>query len=228
MKKSVIAVSLLISMGLSPMSFGEGIPTFDVVQMQKSMEMINEARNQLKELQEQVATAKSQLKAFEEEARLLKGDPTQLLDNIFDSSTAYLNNALEDSQKAVSEREVDDYLKSKGITAEDGTELKADYERKIQQIKRMESLQSNIESRAKRMEKLQDKFNNTELQKEREQIIAQIQIENVNMQNTMKAVELEMKKQEQEQEIERKEAVVKYLNSEMETFKPKGFIDLSK
>ncbi|MEX9450938.1 type IV secretion system protein [Proteus mirabilis] len=226
MKKSVIAVSLLISMGLSPMSFGEGIPTFDVVQMQKSMEMINEARNQLKELQEQVATAKSQLKAFEEEARLLKGDPTQLLDNIFDSSTAYLNNALEDSQKAVSEREVDDYLKSKGITAEDGTELKADYERKIQQIKRMESLQSNIESRAKRMEKLQAKFNNTELQKEREQIIAQIQIENVNMQNTMKAVELEMKKQEQENKIIESEALKASMDNEFKKPKIKGYFDI--
>lgn len=226
MKKSVIAVSLLISMGLSPMSFGDGIPTFDVVQMQKSMEMINEARNQLKELQEQVATAKSQLKAFEEEAKLLKGDPTRLLDNIFDSSTAYLNNALEDSQKAVSEREVDDYLKSKGITAEDGTELKADYERKIQQIKRMESMQSNIESRAKRMEKLQDKFNNTELQKEREQIIAQIQIENVNMQNTMKAVELEMKKQEQENKIIESEALKASMDNEFKKPNIKGYFDI--
>ena len=226
MKKSVIAVSLLISMWLSPMSFGDGIPTFDVVQMQKSMEMINEARNQLKELQEQVATAKSQLKAFEEEAKLLKGDPTRLLDNIFDSSTAYLNNALEDSQKAVSEREVDDYLKSKGITAEDGTELKADYERKMQQIKRMESMQSNIESRAKRMEKLQDKFNNTELQKEREQIIAQIQIENVNMQNTMKAVELEMKKQEQENKIIESEALKASMDNEFKKLNIKGYFDI--
>ncbi|MFH6841013.1 type IV secretion system protein [Providencia sp. 2024EL-00732] len=230
MKKNIITLTLLASFVFSPLSFAGGIPTIDVAAIAEAEKMLLEARNQLKELQTQVATAKSQLDDFRKEAEETKKRLEGYTDfsNIFDSSTEYLKDTLNDFKSDIKQVEIDDYLKSKGVDVQDNTELKADYERKVEQIKRYEKIQTNLESQSTKLDKLQREFRDATTPQKREEILNTIQLENLKMQNTMKTVELEMKKQEQEQEIEKKEAVVKYLNSEMETFKPKGFIDLTK
>lgn len=230
MKKNIIALSVLVSFTFSPLSFAGGIPTIDVAAIAESVKMLEEARNQLNELKTQVATAKSQLDSFVKEAEDTKRRLEGYTDfsNIFDSSTEYLKDTLNDFKSDIKQVEIDDYLKSKGVDVKDDTELKADYERKVEKIKRYEKIQTNLESQSSKLDKLQREFKSATTPQKREEILNTIQLENLKMQNTMKTVELEMKKQEQEQEIEKKEAVVKYLNSEMETFKPKGFIDLTK
>lgn len=230
MKKNMIALTLAASFIFSPISFAGGIPVIDAAGLAESVKMVMEAQNQLKELQDQVKTAKSQLDDFRKEAEETKKrlEGYANFDNIFDSSTEFLKDTLKDYEKEISKGEVDDYLKSKGIDVKDDTELKAQYERKIEQIKRNEKTQERLMQQSKKMDKLQREFETATTPQKREEILNTIQLENLKMQNTMKAVELEIKKQEQENEMERKEAVIKYLNSEVKPVKPKGFIDLTK
>ncbi|MDE9544134.1 type IV secretion system protein [Xenorhabdus bovienii] len=229
MKKHIIALTVATSFIFSPMTFA-AFPVTDVLGLAESVKMIMEAQKQLKELQDQVKTAKSQLDDFRKEAEETKKrlEGYTNFDNIFDSSTEFLKDMLKDYEKEISKREVDDYLNSKGIEVKDNTELKAQYERKIEQIKRNEKTQQRLESQSKRLDKLQREFERATTPQKREEILNTIQLENLKMQNTMKVVELEIEKQEQENEIVRKEAVIKYLNSEVKPVKPKGFIDLAK
>lgn len=230
MKKHIIALTLATSFVFSPVSFAGGIPVIDGASIAESIKMVQEAQKQLKELQDQVRTAKTQLEDFRKEAEETKKrlEGYANFDNIFDSSTEFLKETLKDYEKELSRTEIDDYLKSKGIDVKEDSELKAQYERKIEQIKRNERTQERLTEQSKRMDRLQREFERATTPQKREEILNTIQLENLKMQNTMKAVELEIKKQEQENEIERKEAVIKYLNSEIKPVKPKGFIDLTK
>ncbi|WP_323085855.1 type IV secretion system protein [Providencia alcalifaciens] len=229
MKKNMIALTLSASFIFSPISFAGGIPVIDAAGLAESVKMVMEAQNQLKELQDQVKTAKSQLDDFRKEAEETKKrlEGYANFDNIFDSSTEFLKDTLKDYEKEISKGEVDDYLKSKGIDVKDDTELKAQYERKIEQIKRNEKTQERLMQQSKKMDKLQREFETATTPQKREEILNTIQLENLKMQNTMKAVELEIKKQEEENKILENEALKASVSKEFEKPKIKGYFDIN-
>ncbi|HHR6469815.1 TPA: type IV secretion system protein [Providencia alcalifaciens] len=229
MKKNMIALTLAASFIFSPISFAGGIPVIDAAGLAESVKMVMEAQNQLKELQDQVKTAKSQLDDFRKEAEETKKrlEGYANFDNIFDSSTEFLKDTLKDYEKEISKGEVDDYLKSKGIDVKDDTELKAQYERKIEQIKRNEKTQERLMQQSKKMDKLQREFETATTPQKREEILNTIQLENLKMQNTMKAVELEIKKQEEENKILENEALKASVSKEFEKPKIKGYFDIN-
>lgn len=229
MKKNIITLTLLVSFVFSPLSFAGGIPTIDVAAIAEAEKMLLEARNQLKELQTQVATAKSQLDDFRKEAEETKKRLEGYTDfsNIFDSSTEYLKDTLNDFKSDIKQVEIDDYLKSKGVDVQDNTELKADYERKVEQIKRYEKIQTNLESQSTKLDKLQREFRDATTPQKREEILNTIQLENLKMQNTMKTVELEMKKQEQENKILESEAMKASMDNEFKKPSIKGYFDIN-
>ncbi|WHT81968.1 type IV secretion system protein [Providencia rettgeri] len=229
MKKNIITLTLLASFVFSPLSFAGGIPTIDVAAIAEAEKMLLEARNQLKELQTQVATAKSQLDDFRKEAEETKKRLEGYTDfsNIFDSSTEYLKDTLNDFKSDIKQVEIDDYLKSKGVDVQDNTELKADYERKVEQIKRYEKIQTNLESQSTKLDKLQREFRDATTPQKREEILNTIQLENLKMQNTMKTVELEMKKQEQENKILESEAMKASMDNEFKKPSIKGYFDIN-
>lgn len=229
MKRNIIALSVLVSFTFSPLSFAGGIPTIDVAAIAESVKMLEEARNQLNELKTQVATAKSQLDSFVKEAEDTKRRLEGYTDfsNIFDSSTEYLKDTLNDFKSDIKQVEIDDYLKSKSVDVKDDTELKADYERKVEKIKRYEKIQTNLESQSSKLDKLQREFKSATTPQKREEILNTIQLENLKMQNTMKTVELEMKKQEQENQILESEALKASMDKEFKKPSIKGYFEIN-
>ncbi|HAT5579043.1 TPA: hypothetical protein SMT61_003592 [Proteus mirabilis] len=229
MKKHFIAVTLATSFIFSPVSFAGGIPVIDGASIAESIKMVQEAQKQLKELQDQVKTAKTQLEDFRKEAEETKKrlEGYTNFDNIFDSSTEFLKETLKDYEKELSRTEIDDYLKSKGIDVKEDSELKAQYERKIEQIKRNERTQERLTEQSKRMDRLQREFERATTPQKREEILNTIQLENLKMQNTMKAVELEIRKQEQENEIIESEALKASVSKEFEKPKITGYFNIN-
>lgn len=229
MKKHIIALTLATSFIFSPVSFAGGIPVIDGASIAESIKMVQEAQKQLKELQDQVRTAKTQLEDFRKEAEETKKrlEGYANFDNIFDSSTEFLKETLKDYEKELSRTEIDDYLKSKGIDVKENSELKAQYERKIEQIKRNERTQERLTEQSKRMDRLQREFERATTPQKREEILNTIQLENLKMQNTMKAVELEIKKQEQENEIIESEALKASVSKEFEKPKITGYFNIN-
>lgn len=229
MKKHIIALTLATSFVFSSVSFAGGIPVIDGASIAESIKMVQEAQKQLKELQDQVKTAKTQLEDFRKEAEETKKrlEGYANFDNIFDSSTEFLKETLKDYEKELSRTEIDDYFKSKGIDVKEDSELKAQYERKIEQIKRNERTQERLTEQSKRMDRLQREFERATTPQKREEILNTIQLENLKMQNTMKAVEFEIKKQEQENEILENEALKASFNKEFEKPKVKGYFEIN-
>ncbi|HED3891543.1 TPA: hypothetical protein R4229_003977 [Morganella morganii] len=227
MRKTIMALFVIFTCSVSSV-YADGIPTFDALNVQQSVKMVAEAQKQLEELKEQVATAKSQLEDFRKEAEETKKRLEGFTDfgNIFDSSTAYLKDTLKDIQGDLSDADYYDWQAKQKIETEKGSGLEAEYQRRAAKIHRYEKLQDNLTLQSAKMDSLQREFKGATTPQKREEILNTIQLENLSMQNTMKAVEFEMKKQEQEDAIAEKEALKKHMAEQMEAPKITGYFPL--
>lgn len=227
MRKIITALFVIFTCSINSV-YADGIPTFDALNVQQSVKMVAEAQKQLKELQEQVATAKSQLDDFRKEAEETKKRLEGFTDfgNIFDSSTAYLKDTLKDIQGDLSDADYYDWQAKQKIETEKGSGLEAEYQRRAAKIHRYEKMQDNLKVQSAKLDSLQREFKDATTPQKREEVLNTIQLENLKMQNTMKAVEFEMKKQEQEDAVAEKEALNKYMDEQMKTPTMKGFFTL--
>lgn len=227
MRKIITALFVIFTCSVSSV-YADGIPTFDALNVQQSVKMVAEAQKQLKELQEQVATAKSQLEDFRKEAEETKKRLEGFTDfgNIFDSSTAYLKDTLKDIQGDLSDADYYDWQAKQKIETEKGSGLEAEYQRRAAKIHRYEKMQDNLTVQSAKLDSLQREFKDATTPQKREEVLNTIQLENLKMQNTMKAVEFEMKKQEQEDAVAEKEALKKHMAEQMESPKITGYFPL--
>lgn len=227
MRKIVTALLLVFACSSSSV-YASGIPVIDAASIAESVKMLAEAQKQLKELQEQVATAKNQLEDFRKEAEETKKRLEGFTDfgNIFDSSTAYLKDTLKDIQGDLSDADYYDWQAKQKIETEKGSGLEAEYQRRAAKIHRYEKMQDNLTVQSAKLDSLQREFKDATTPQKREEVLNTIQLENLKMQNTMKAVEFEMKKQEQEDAVAEKEALKKHMAEQMESPKITGYFAL--
>lgn len=226
--RKIITALLLVFTCSSSSVYASGIPVIDAASIAESVKMLAEAQKQLKELQEQVATAKSQLDDFRKEAEETKKRLEGFTDfgNIFDSSTAYLKDTLKDIQGDLSDADYYDWQAKQKIETEKGSGLEAEYQRRAAKIHRYEKMQDNLTVQSAKLDSLQREFKDATTPQKREEVLNTIQLENLKMQNTMKAVEFEMKKQEQEDAVAEKEALKKHMAEQMESPKITGYFPL--
>lgn len=184
-----------------------GIPVIDAGSIAQSTALVVEAGKQLKELQDQVKTAKNQLADFRKEAEDTKKRLEGFTDysNIFGSAETYLKNTLNEAKKDIINM---DSLKSQyGIDAPSNTKLSKEYETKLKKIQRYETMENNIVTQSKKLDKLQRNFSDAETPQQREEILNNLQLENMKMQNTLVAFDLAMKQEQTSAEIEKQKAV---------------------
>lgn len=228
MKKNIVAV-LLSSALASPVVFGGGIPTIDGAAIAQSAQILNEAKNQLKELQDQVKTAKNQLADFQKEAEETKRRLEGYTDfgSYFDSSSAYLKDTLNDVKKDITSKDLSDFFNDNDIKVEDGSGLESIYKAKVEEIKTYERLQDNLTTQAKKMDRLQRDFESATTPQQKQDILNTLQMENLKMDTTLKAVDYELKKQKETQQIKENELQRKYMENEMKTPEIKGSFNLN-
>ncbi|MEG9385077.1 type IV secretion system protein [Morganella morganii] len=226
--RKIITALLLVFTCSSSSVYASGIPVIDAASIAESVKMLAEAQKQLKELQEQVATAKSQLEDFRKEAEETKKRLEGFTDfgNIFDSSTAYLKDTLKDIQGDLSDADYYDWQAKQKIETEKGSGLEAEYQRRAAKIHHYEKMQDNLTVQSAKLDSLQREFKDATTPQKREEVLNTIQLENLKMQNTMKAVEFEIKKQEQEDAVAEKEALKKHMAEQMESPKITGYFSL--
>lgn len=221
---------LLISFSFTPVAFSSGgIPTIDGAAIAQSAQILNEAKNQLKELQDQVKTAKNQLADFQKEAEATKKRLEGYSDfsSYFDSSSSYLKNTLDDVKKDVSSKDLMDYFSDNNIQVKEGSGLEAVYKSKVEEIKTYERLQDNLTSQTKKMDRLQRDFENATTPQQKQDILNTLQMENLKMDTTLKAVDYEMKKKKEAAEIAQNELQRSYMEKEMKTPEIKGSFKLN-
>ncbi|EKN3347841.1 hypothetical protein O8E94_003170 [Yersinia ruckeri] len=187
-----------------------GIPVIDAGSIAQSTALVMEAGKQLKELQDQVKTAKNQLEDFRKEAEDTKKRLEGFTDysNVFGSAETYLNDTLSEAKKDITNM---DSLKSQhGIDAPSDTQLSKEYETKLKKIQRYETMEKNLVTQSKKLDKLQRNFSDAETPQQREEILNNLQLENMKMQNTLVAFDLAMKQEQASAEIEKQKAVQKW------------------
>lgn len=228
MRKNSVAV-LLSSVLASPVVFGGGIPTIDGAAIAQSAQILNEAKNQLKELQDQVKTAKNQLADFKKEAEETKRRLEGYTDfsSYFDSSSAYLKDTLNDVKKDITSKDLSDFFNDNNIQVEDGSGLESIYKAKVEEIKTYERLQDNLTTQTKKMDRLQRDFESATTPQQKQDILNTLQMENLKMDTTLKAVDYELRKQKETQQIKENELQRKYMENEMKTPEIKGSFNLN-
>ncbi|EGZ8458157.1 conjugal transfer protein TrbJ [Salmonella enterica] len=183
MKKKFLALLLAISFN----NYASGIPVVDVAAIAKTVEegltRAQEAANNLAQLKQQYEQS---IKYAEEQKKRLEGFSN--FSNGFDSASSYMKDSLDQITNDASKNLSD--VRNKYNLSSDSANIQARYDATLKKIKIYEDFNDNLQSRAKRMQKLQESFATATTPQEKADLANQLNTEKLTLDMQIKQYDI--------------------------------------
>ncbi|EFI4715957.1 conjugal transfer protein TrbJ [Escherichia coli] len=183
MKNKFLALLLAISFN----NYASGIPVVDVAAIAKTVEegltRAQEAANNLAQLKQQYEQS---IKYAEEQKKRLEGFSN--FSNGFDSASSYMKDSLDQITNDASKNLSD--VRNKYNLSSDSANIQARYDATLKKIKIYEDFNDNLQSRAKRMQKLQESFATATTPQEKADLANQLNTEKLTLDMQIKQYDI--------------------------------------
>lgn len=214
MKK--VFLFLAVSLGLSSVSFGQGIPVYDnaqiISQQQNFVKQMTEIANQLQVAKDQFDTAQNQLSSFQAEALEMKKRMEGVTGFVNNFSVDDLNKTLDAILKDVDQSYIDDFVQNNNLSFDD-EQMKKNITRQAELHAKYDALTANLKKKDEEISKLREKFNSATTPQQREEISNSIALEKSKMDNIGKTAEYELKKAEIENATQKEKEYNEYMST---------------
>jgi len=212
---------VLVGLFFSNVAFSSGIPTVDVGTITNTLEMIQEAKNQLDELKEQVQTAKAQLDEYKREAIETKNRLEGFVDykSIFDDTQKYFTDWTDDFKKILTEEQYAKKKNSYGIKTENDF-LNDYFKKQIETIEAIEKYTKKLDSESEKLDGLYKSFEDAKTPAKRDEIANTIAMQEQKLRLTQEKIRAERELYQLRSNLEAQNRIAVF---DMETNKVEDF-----